>query len=38
MKSVDFIYEMKKVPEKIIVQYRSYSSKFSRVKLREKER
>ena len=39
MKSGDFIYDMKKKknPEKIIVQCRSCSSKFSMEKLREEE-
>ena len=38
MKSGDFIYDMKKkITEKIIVQYRSCSSKFPIEKLREEE-
>ena len=39
MKSGDFIYNMekKKILEKIIVQYRSCSSKFPIEKLREEE-
>ena len=37
MKGGDFIKDMKKIPEKIIVQWRSCSSKFFRGKLKKEE-